>query len=124
MHTGPTDPTDPAFWAAVRRLFDQLADLPPAQREAALRDSGESAALQDEVRSLLAHADDTEGNADGFLEQPAAAAVALPPLPAATSSAPPADQPSRIGQRIGPWLIDGLLGRGGMGEVWAARRAD
>ena len=26
----------------------------------------------------------------------------------------------RAGDRLGPYLIDGLIGRGGMGEVWEA----
>ncbi len=30
----------------------------------------------------------------------------------------------RQGQRLGAWLIDDLLGRGGMGDVWQAHRAD
>lgn len=29
-----------------------------------------------------------------------------------------------VGQRVGPWRIDALIGRGGMGEVYRAQRAD
>ncbi len=100
-------------WAQVRALFDQLAALPPAEREAALAASGASAALQQEVRSLLVHADAarTATGGGGFLATPAAATQA------------PADA-DRNGQRLGAWRIDGLLGRGGMGEVWSAQRDD
>ena len=35
-----------------------------------------------------------------------------------------ADQPSFSGRRIGPYLITREIGRGGMGAVWEAQRAD
>ena len=111
----PPVPPVPPEWAQVRALFDQLAGLDAAARVAALAASGASAALQQEVCSLLAHADAarTAAAGEGFLATPAAAV----PAPA------PADS-QRSGQRLGAWRIDGLLGRGGMGEVWGARRDD
>ena len=113
--SSPAGPPDSPDWAAVRALFHQLADLAPAEREAALVASTASAATQQEVRSLLAHADAarTAVAGDGFLATPAAAVQAAPPAEA-----------DRSGQRLGPWRISGLLGRGGMGEVWSAQRDD
>ncbi|MEO1574133.1 MAG: serine/threonine-protein kinase, partial [Pseudomonadota bacterium] len=35
-----------------------------------------------------------------------------------------ASHPALVGERIGPWLCEDLIGRGGMGEVYAASRAD
>ena len=52
--SSPAGPPDSPDWAAVRALFHQLADLAPAEREAALVASTASAATQQEVRSLLA----------------------------------------------------------------------
>ena len=110
-------PPDPAAWAAVRALFDQASELPAAARPAALAASGQARAVQDEVRSLLAQAD--AAAADGLLDQPAG----LSPGRLVPEAAEPAATLAS-GQRLGPWLIADRLGQGGMGEVWAAQRAD
>jgi len=117
----PTPPPAPGFWADVRALFAQLLDLPAAEREAALRASPVDEAVRREVRSLLAHALDDSGAPGGFLASPVAAAAAQADVTAALANTAPA---GREGQHLGPWCIDGLLGRGGMGEVWSAHRAD
>lgn len=97
-------------WAQARALFERLMDLPAAERDAALVASAASPAMQQEVRSLLAHA---EADPDaGFLSAPA-------PVPGALG-----EPATRLGQRLGAWRVGDLLGRGGMGEVWAATRDD
>ena len=111
-----------AAWAQVRALFERLADLPLAEQAAALAAADASPAVRDEAASLLSHsqADPTrEGGGPGFLASPLPQADA--DADADDGCAPP---PGREGQRLGPWLIEGLLGRGGMGEVWTARRVD
>ncbi len=117
MTPPPSRPSLPD-WAQVRALFDQLdqlAGLDGPAREALLAASGASTTLQHEVRSLLAHADAarTAVAGDGFLAAQAATTQALPPADG-----------DRSGQRVGAWRIHSLLGRGGMGEVWSARRDD
>src|ERR1022692_4249958 len=37
---------------------------------------------------------------------------------------PPVASATLIGRRVGPYLIEAETGRGGMGSVWRARRAD
>jgi len=123
-----SSPIDPAGWARVRALFDQLQDLPADQREAALAALPDSPAVVSELRSLLQHAAQATGGTtdDGFLAGAAAQRVDLPASGPDVSDAGQAPDalPSRAGERLGPWCIDRLLGRGGMGEVWHAQRAD
>ena len=98
--------TLPEHWADVRRLFDEAVDRDAAERDALLQTVTDPA-VREEVRSLLAHhAPETD-----FLERPAVAA----------SGSALADL---TGQTLGPWRIVAPLGRGGMGLVYRAVRAD
>ena len=98
---------EPPNWAAVRALFDRVLPLPPAQRAAVLGDAGIDSALRAEVDSLLAF----EANAaTGFLH--AATPATVEPAP------------NRLGQKLGAWRLERLLGTGGMGDVFEARRDD
>jgi non-specific serine/threonine protein kinase len=97
-------------WATVKRLHQAALDRQPDARAAFLDQacSGDEA-LRREVESLLAY----QAAAEPFLESPA--------LEVAAQSAD--DQPSMplVGQTLGHYQVQSLLGRGGMGEVYLAR---
>ena len=103
-----TAPLTPAQRARVDELLDDLFDLPEGERIATLRARCiEDSAVLAEVESLLRAA----SASGGFL--------AMPPQPLAE-----APSPEGLGLRLGAWRTIRLIGRGGMGEVYEASRAD
>jgi len=99
-------------WQRLTALFDELADLPAAERSRRLaeleRDDPELAAALSRLLAADAHG-------AGFLEEP----IQLEdpgPLEEFFAEPPP--------ERAGPFRIVRLLGRGGMAEVYAAERVD
>jgi eukaryotic-like serine/threonine-protein kinase len=111
-------PLDRERWARLSPLLDQLLDLAPAEREAHLLAlSGDDETLRLQLRRLLA-----ADQAAGFLETGDAAAFHA--LAAGGEVEAPADERTAAGARIGPWEVVRELGRGGMGAVFLASRAD
>ena len=95
-------------WGRVAALFDAVSALPPAERDAELaRQQQTDPALAAEVRSLLAAQD----RAGAFLQSPVWS-----------------DRPDLLddeeaplsGRQVGPYQIRDVVGRGGMGVVYAA----
>ena len=104
---------------AALAQFDAWLALPAAEQAgwlAALahRDS----ALHARVEALIAA--DREAEALAFLQAGAAPAGRAD----FASPDPPLRQPTLAGSRLGPWQIERLIGTGGMGQVWLARRTD
>ena len=96
-------------------LLRQRLDMPDAQGDAWLaRETAHDPALRAQVERLLA----ADRAADGPLDTPLSQHVADAHQHADDAS------DARLGQRVGPYALRALLGRGGMGSVYLAERAD
>jgi serine/threonine protein kinase len=104
-----TSSAQPGPWAEAMAAFEAWAELPAADRVAWLASlADEKADLHARLESLIRA--DEEAEQRSFLS------------PSNDRSLTP--QAGLEGQRLGPWLIERLLGSGGMGQVWLARRTD
>lgn len=94
---------------AAQAVLDELLDLPEGSRWQHLRALQiDDPAVRAEVESLLR----AMQAAENFLSNPARPAVD-PPVEEIT-----------VGMRLGAWRITGRVGRGGMGDVYSASRAE
>lgn len=99
-------------WQRTDAALDTLLALPPSQRLAAIaRIRADNPDLAAELSSLVGLLEGPGGVLDG------AAAAMLPGAGSVPSELSP-------GTRLGPWMIEARIGRGGMGEVFRAQRAD
>jgi tetratricopeptide (TPR) repeat protein len=100
-----------ADWEEAKRILAAALDLDPAARNAYIRGATTGApALRDEVQSLLQWHEST----GEFLETPAVRVADLTGF----------HVDRLIGQTLGVWQITDVIGRGGMGIVYRAERAD
>ncbi len=103
----------PEKWGQLRELFRVAIEHEPQERAAFLdRACPDDASLRAEIESLLASHD----RAENFIEKPAFADTVK------AFAEPPAEQ--FAGNRIGHYQVVREIGRGGMGTVYLARRAD
>jgi len=101
---------DTLTWRRIGEIFETALARPAADRDAFVHAAcGGEAAMEAEVRSLLAEHE----RAGGFLDGDR---IALP-VPE-----PPPEPAPLTGAHIGPWRVDRELGRGGMGVVWLVER--
>ena len=99
-------------WTQLENLFAQAMKHPASEREAWLaRACGDDADMFREVSELL-RADATPGMLDTF------------PFAGDGAKATAIGASLAAGTRVGGWQVEQLVGRGGMGEVYAATRAD
>ena len=98
-------------WKKVKELFDAVAMLDASARTARLAQSGESVEVLAAVAQLLSE----QHSLAGFLETPAPLLVQQEFADRVTHAS---------GRRIGPYLLESEIGRGGMGIVYLAVRAD
>src|SRR5689334_18533147 len=103
MSGPPGEPDTTARWDQHERLYHEMLTRPAAERDAALALACADLALRREVQSLL---DEPESAAE-FLNRPAIEVAAQ-----AVSSVTP--------ERIGGFVVDRVIGIGGMGAVYRA----
>lgn len=105
-------------WDVISEPFDRLADLPADQREAEIDRLALSTRHRQQVLELLAQHD----RADSLgLDTGAPERLGLRDVD--EHDQPPV-QPDWQGQRLGPWQVDEVIGRGGMSVVYRGHRAD
>ncbi len=98
-------------WQRLQDLFHAACELPVEQREDFIaRAASDDPQLLDELRSML----QIEASATARLHESAKA----------TQDVIGAAQVLPEGTRFGPWALLHPIGRGGMGQVYLARRAD
>lgn len=96
-------PKRPAMdWHTVQEVYHLAMELPAEWRDGFVREKcSHDAELLQEVLSLVTAYDEQEN-----------------------FTPPPPEKPSRSGERIGAWNLVRLVGRGGMGAVYEAERAE
>jgi Tol biopolymer transport system component/predicted Ser/Thr protein kinase len=96
-------------WEEINRLYYAALEVEEKERTAFLDGAcGTDGELRREVECLLA----THAQADGFLEKPAVEERV---------KSLKAEHPSLVGRKLGHYQVLGVLGAGGMGEVYRAK---
>lgn len=104
---------DPTRWKQIDSLVDAALDVPEGERDAFIKQGAHGDAdLERAVLELLA----AQGQSNEFLQHSAMRIVAQ----AIAIDQPEVQSPSLIGQKIGTYRIEKLLGAGGMGQVYLA----
>lgn len=114
-----TEPVDQVRWRRLSTLFDQLIELPAHARERILsRECADDPALRAQLERMLLLDEAGHDMDDGV----GAVLRNDPALAGADEDAAWIAQAAH--QMVGVWQLDGVLGAGGVGAVFAARRMD
>jgi serine/threonine-protein kinase len=105
--------TETTDWSRIKELFSATFEAPPSARESTLL-SEPNALIRQRVEAMLSAHDAAEGPLDRSV---------LLAVDSLDSSVVPASL-RLLGQRLGPYQVLREIGRGGMGAVYEAVRAD
>ena len=106
----------PERWQQIKKVFNAALDRTPDEREAFLHQTcGDDLSLRQQVEDLLC----SHQQAGDFIEEPAADYDSL-----LNDDAVTLQLDSMAGRRIGAYKLVREIGRGGMGAVYLAIRAD
>lgn len=104
---------DADTWSRVSELFEQLAELDPAQRDATIERLAPEPLVREWLLKLLSAHDDPD---ELLIDRTVLGVAKALGEPSADEAVPPT--------RVGPWRILKEIGRGGMGRVMLGERAD
>ncbi len=111
-------------WQKVVEIFERALDLPADERSQYLADSCRNdRELRDEVEAMLI----ADEEAEDFIESPILAGSSFSILNEYKNDTSFEDSPKTenlLGRRVGAFRLSRELGRGGMGAVYLAERAD